>query len=100
MLRFEVVAREGKENERYWFEAPFVRFATVKPSTAEAQQRAVVLLKLSLGKDVFETECSLVCRSGMLCRMLLGRSATSGRYMIDTGRTFLRSKRHISNAAK
>ena len=94
MLRFEVVAREENgEQEKYWFEAPFVRFADVRPSTSEAQRRPVVVLTVEIAGECFEMECNLVCRAGMRCRMLLGRGALAGRYLVDCSQVYLLTKR-------
>ncbi len=70
-------------------EAPIVRTSTVKSSTGHTQERFVVPLKLAVGEHEFEAEVSLVCRKGMLCRMLLGRRALAGRFLVDSERMYL-----------
>ena len=66
-----------------------MRTSTVKSSTGHTQERFVVPLKLAVGEHEFEAEVSLVCRKGMLCRMLLGRRALAGRFLVDSERMYL-----------
>ncbi|MCR9218265.1 MAG: RimK/LysX family protein [bacterium] len=74
-------------------EAPIVRTSTVRSSTGHAQERFVVPLKLAVGENEFEVEVSLVCRKGMLCRMLLGRRALADRFLVDAASMYLVSTR-------
>jgi len=84
--------RQGKRlSER--LEAPIVRVSTVKSSTGHAQERFVVPLVVRLGEYEFEAEVSLVCRHGMICRMLVGRRALSGRFLVDASRMYVQSRR-------
>ena len=86
-VRFEVVIRERPTRETRWVEAELVRESVVKPSSGEAQSRPVVLTRISIGGREHEAELSLVCRAGMLCRMLVGRKALEGTFVVDPGRT-------------
>lgn len=84
-LRFEVIASERPKRHAVWVEADRVRDSNVKPMTGVRQRRPVVRTRLGLGGLEFEIELSLVCRRGMLCRMLIGRTALAGRYVVDPG---------------
>ncbi len=74
-------------------EAPIVRVSTIRSSTGHAQERFVIPLSMSIGEHAFEAEVSLVCRRGMICRMLLGRRALAGRFLVDASRMYVLSKR-------
>ncbi|MFG0293062.1 MAG: ATP-dependent zinc protease [Phycisphaerales bacterium JB050] len=75
------------------FEAPIVRVSTIRSSTGHAQERFVIPLRVAIGEHRFETEVSLVCRHGMICRMLLGRRALAGRFLVDASRMYVLSKK-------
>ncbi|MEQ8318385.1 MAG: RimK/LysX family protein [Phycisphaerales bacterium] len=82
-VRFEVVVRERPERKTRWVEAEVVRESVVKPSSGETQVRPVVSTTLVIGPLEFEAEVGLVCRQGMLCRMLVGRRAIAGLAVVD-----------------
>ncbi|MEQ8745812.1 RimK/LysX family protein [Pyruvatibacter sp.] len=88
-LRFAVVVRQRPSVRLRWVTAPLVRESVVKPSSGVRQRRPVVLTTLSLGGVAAEIELSLVCRREMLCRMLVGRTALAGRYLVDASQTYL-----------
>jgi len=92
-IRFEVVIRERPEHKTVWVDAvPVVRESTVKPSSGKRQQRPVVSTTMVLGGVEREVELSLVCRKGMLCRMLVGRTALDGAFVVDPSGKYLTSK--------
>jgi hypothetical protein len=74
-------------------ECPLIRVSTVKSSTGHAQERFVVPLRIAIGEHEVEAEVSLVCRRGMLCRMLVGRRALAGRFLVDSSRRYVLSER-------
>jgi len=67
-------------------EADVVRQSVVRPSTGAAQERLVVRTRLRIGPLETEADVSLVCRRGMRCRMLVGRTAIAGLAVVDPGR--------------
>ncbi len=87
-IRFEVVSRIRPRRTR-WIEARPARTSIVKPSHGKPQQRYVCLTRIRLGDIEYEIEVSLVCRRGMLCRMLLGRTALEGRVLVDPRHKYL-----------
>jgi hypothetical protein len=93
-VRFEVVARERPERVTRWVEAGLARTSVVKPSSGERQERPVVRTTIRIGATEHEAELSLVCRRGMLCRMLVGRTALEGAFVVDPGRT------HVADGRK
>ncbi len=96
-IRFEVVARLTPSRKTKWITAMPVRTSLVKPSHGEAQTRYVCLTTISIGDHEQEIEVSLVCRAGMLCRMLIGRSALSERFLVDSSQTYLLTTRTKSS---
>ncbi|MEZ6242710.1 MAG: RimK/LysX family protein [Phycisphaerales bacterium] len=83
-LRFEVVTREKPHRRVVTVEGDHVRDARVRPSSGELQPRPVVRTLVRIGGWEREIEMGLVCREGMLCRMLLGRRAVKG-LMVNPG---------------
>ncbi len=90
-VRFEIVYRLKPTRKTKWVQAKISRSARIKPSHGKAQERVVCLTTLRIGDDEFETEISLVCRKKMLCRMLIGRSALDGRFLVDSSQKYLLS---------
>lgn len=88
-IRFEVVSRVRPTRKTRWVEATPVRVSTVKPSSGEPQQRYVCRTRVRLGPVEREIEIGLVCREGMLCRMLLGRTALEGAVLVDVSSKYI-----------
>lgn len=91
--RFEVVVSERPKMRTVLVEAPLVREAVVKPSSGKRQRRPVVKTTMRLGGVEKEIEITLVSRKGMLCRMLLGRTALGRDFIVDASRLYLASER-------
>lgn len=91
-LRFDVVKRTNPAVRHVTVEADHVRVSAVKPSSGELQERPVVRALMRLGPIEREIEVSLVDREGMLCRMLLGRTALEG-ILVDATRRYVVSER-------
>ena len=85
-VRFEVVYRQKPERKTRWVEADIARSAVVKPSSGVAQERIVCVTTLRLGSVEREVEFTLVSRRKMLCRMLIGRTALEGAFLVDVSR--------------
>lgn len=98
--RFEVVVSERPKMRTVLVEAPLVREAVVKPSSGKRQRRPVVKTTMRLGGVEKEIEITLVCRKGMLCRMLLGRMALKHDFVVDVSRTYLASEKRRKKVKK
>lgn len=92
-VRFEVVVRQRPRRVVEWVEADVVRETIVKPSSGARQRRLVCATKLQIGQFTREVEIGLVCRKEMLCRMLVGRTALAGQFVVDPSRKYLLSSR-------
>lgn len=92
-IRFEVVTRERPTRRTIWVNARPVRHSVVKGSGGDRQPRLVCRTEMRLGSLSRPVEISLVSRKGMLCRMLVGRKAIEGHFVVDPSRTYVATKR-------
>lgn len=92
-IRFEVVFRTTPSRKTQWVEATPVRTSIVKPSHGTTQERHVCRTRVRIGDIEREIEISLVCRAGMLCRMLLGRTALAGAVIVDPEKKYLLTRK-------
>ena len=88
-VRFEVVWRLRPDRLTKWIEAEAVRTSRVKPSTGELQERVVCVTTLRIGEIERQIELALVCRQNMRCRMLIGRKALEGVFLVDPSRAHI-----------
>ncbi|MCO4754205.1 MAG: ATP-dependent zinc protease [Bacteriovoracaceae bacterium] len=72
--------------------AEVVEHRKVKSSNGIASVRPVILTKLKIGEHVKIIELTLVNRDMMGFRMLVGREAIRGEFLVDPGKSFLMSK--------
>lgn len=88
-VRFEVHPWQRSGSDGVLVEAPVVEYRKIKSSTAEIQQRPVVLAAVSIAGVADEIELTLTNRDEMGFRMLLGRQALRGRFAVDPGKSYL-----------
>jgi len=86
-VRFAVVLRRDR-TRRVRVEEPVARIARVRPSSGVSQRRYIVVTTIRVGDIEKRIEVSLVPRRGMLCRMLLGRTALAGDFLVDPDATY------------
>lgn len=98
--RFDVVISERPKRRTIHVRAPLVREAVVKPSSGKRQHRPVVKTTLRLGGVQKQIEITLVCRKGMLCRMLLGRTALEDDFVVDASKKYLVSDKRRKKSNK
>jgi hypothetical protein len=85
-VRFDVVLHRKKRDRRIRVEARIRRRGRVRSSTGHYTTRIFVKTRVRIGPTEHEIEVSLVDREKMLHRMLLGREALEGRYLVDVSR--------------
>ncbi len=90
-LRFRLHPRQGNRSGAVVMEAPLVDRRSVRSSSGEAQTRSVVRMKIGVGAHTFEVEVTLARRDRMGFRMLLGRTALRGRFLVDPGSSYLQA---------
>lgn len=77
-------------------DAPVVDERVVTDSGGHREKRIVILTPVTLGNETYPVELTLTDRDTMRFRMLLGRTAMGGRYVVDPGRSYLLGKRRRS----
>ena len=93
-VRFVVIVKLGCGDDAahsVTVETEVQRITRVRPSTGKIQRRLVVTTHMRIGPVERKIELSLVSRHGMICRMLLGRRALRGDFLIDPSATRLLS---------
>ena len=69
--------------------APVVDQREVTDSGGHKEKRYVIETEVVTGNDSITSEFTLTDRDSMMFRMLLGRNALTGRYLVDSGSSFL-----------
>lgn len=82
-VRFEVDPIQDNSNILIKCEAKLVRTKMVKSSMGTSEERLMIRTSLRLGEDTFSIKLTLASRDTMNYRMLLGREALNGRYLIN-----------------
>lgn len=88
-VRFKVPTEDGK---RKTITSRFIEEREIKSSTGQKTIRPVVRTKIKMGKSEFEIEITLINRDLMGFKMLIGREALNGRFLINPARSYLLKK--------
>ena len=83
-VRFTVYPLQENSLIKVICRAKLVGKRSIKGSFGISEERLIITSAITIGKDTFEIELSLANRNTMEFRMLLGRAAISGRYIINT----------------
>ncbi|MEZ4219230.1 MAG: RimK/LysX family protein [Myxococcota bacterium] len=97
-VAFEVVVGRGSARAPVPVVARVTRRARVRSSNGAYETRYFVATTLALGAVERAIELSLVDRSSMTHRMLLGRTAIAGDFVVDVSRRFLLGRRGARTA--
>ena len=92
IVRFDVVLHRDQRDRRVHVRAHVKRRSRVRSSNGEIHQRLFVETTLRLGGVEKSIEVGLVDRAKMIHRMLLGRAALAGPFLIDVDHRMLHSK--------
>ena len=87
-VRFEVRLRRSDAQARVRVETKVSRRASVRASTGAIESRLFVKAHVRLGGKEQQIEVGLVDRRHMQYRMLLGRSALEGRFLVDVTKRY------------
>jgi len=94
-VRFDVVLHRKKRDRVIHVKAKISRRARVRSSSGHSSLRIFVETLLRLGPIEKRVEVSLVDRQRMIHRMLLGRGALSGPFLIDVDRRFVATPKPV-----
>lgn len=86
---FEVHPRQRSARDAVRVEAEIVDERWVRSSTGHRQKRYVVLMEIELMGATWVAEVTLARRDQMGFRMLLGREALRGRFLVDPAASYL-----------
>jgi ribosomal protein S6--L-glutamate ligase len=90
---FDVRLHRKKADRIVHVEAKLLRRGRVRPSSGDAQTRLFVSATLRIGSIEREIELSLVDRENMIFRMLVGRTALGGGFLVDPTRRYVLTQR-------
>jgi len=99
-VRFDVVLHRVKRDRRIHVKAKISRRGSVRSSTGHNSYRYFVETTLRLGPVEKRVEISLVDRQKMIHRMLLGRAALTGPFLIDVDRRLVQKPKKRKKKAK
>ena len=92
-VRFELHPEQRNTRVTVRCEAPVLEYRKVRPSSGQAELRPVILATVELLGEQWEVELTLTRRDVMGFRMLLGRQAIRGRFVVDPGRSYVGGRR-------
>ena len=92
MVRFIVHPFQRNNRNRILAEVELLDHRMVRSSSGDAKMRPVILTELMLMGQRRSIELTLIDRSTMGFRMLLGREAIRGGYVVDPNRSYLAGK--------
>jgi hypothetical protein len=79
-------------------ESPVHEFRHVRSSSGHITYRPVILAEIELDNRRWPIELTLASRDEMGFRMLLGREAVRGKFVVDPGRSYMVSEPRVSKA--
>lgn len=89
LVRFTVHPHQRRSGDEVAIVAPLVDHREVRSSSGIVEPRPTVRLEVALGPHRWPVEVTLTRRDRMGFRMLLGRTALRGRFLVDPGASFL-----------
>ena len=88
LIRFGVHPVQRRRHPDILCEAPLIGERIVISSNGQHEQRFVITTMLSIGAYTWPIEMTLADRDEMGFRMLLGRQALAGRFLVDPSTSF------------
>lgn len=90
--QFEIHPNQRNSKDEVIVEVPILEYRRVRSSNGTSSMRPVILTKVDLLGFTWEIELTLANRDEMGFRMLLGREAIRGRFLVDAGGSFYGEK--------
>lgn len=94
-VRFGMHPQQRSEEDVIWCEAPVTSVKQVTDSGGHRTDRYFITTQLVIGEAAFPISMSLTNRDTMLFRMLLGREAMNGRFMVNPAVSYRQGKKPI-----
>ncbi len=99
-VQFDVHPRQNTTDEVVRCEAPVLDRRLVRDSGGHEELRYVIETVIALGDEAFRAEVTLTDRDTMKFRVLLGRTAMRGRYVVDPGRSYLLGRKKLAGGGR
>ena len=90
---FDIHPNQRNTSEVISCSAPVLDQRMVRDSGGHEQLRFVIETTISIGDRMHAVEVTLTDRDSMKFRVLLGRTAIRGNYVVDPGRSYLKGKK-------
>lgn len=91
-VRFTVHPIQRNSTETVQAEAEILEHRSVRSSSGHSNMRPVIITTLHWLEQEWPVELTLTSRDGMGFRMLLGREAIRGRFVVDAGNSWFGGK--------
>ncbi len=91
-VRFNVHPAQRNSRDFVEAEAKVLEYRSVRSSSGKASMRPVILTHIELLGEKWLVEMTLANRDEMGFRMLLGREAFRGRFLVDAGKSYYGGK--------
>lgn len=88
-VRFGVHPNQHDVETEIWCEAPVIDRREVTDSGGNTTERYFIKTEVVVGAERYAIELSLTSRDTMMFRMLLGREALRGRFLVDSEASYL-----------
>ncbi len=92
-IRFYIHPIQRDTDQVVKCEAPLLERRRVRDSGGHEELRYVIRTVMRVGDDHIDAEVTLTDRDTMKFRVLLGRTAMRGRFVVDPGRSYLSGNR-------
>ncbi|GGA16148.1 ATP-dependent zinc protease [Okeania sp. KiyG1] len=91
-VKFKIHPKQRDTNQIVIAEAELIDERHVRSSSGQAELRPVILTEVNLMQEKWQVELTLTNRELMGFRMLLGRQAVRGIFLIDPSKSYLGKK--------
>ena len=91
-VRFKVHPIQRRSDKVVHSKAKVLEYRSVRSSSGKASTRPVIVTQIALLGRTWPVELTLANRDEMGFRMLLGREAFRGRFLVDAGKSYYGGK--------